>query len=197
MSQYHQGGVGPYNNNNGNLTPYMQQQQQMQQQQMQQQQMQQQQMQQQQQMRQQQMQQQQNNNPLTDASDLWGAINLINQEDANKKKAEEEAKLKAQQELETKKKKEAEKNKPFEDPFTQLVGDIDGITPSTQPQQQQQQQQQASFNVYGRNSQLMGGPPNGNPNQNQNQNQNQNPYMVGSQNNGMANNPMGGYSQQV
>merc|ERR1712204_13752 len=87
---------------------------------------------------QQQQPQQQVTNIQNNADDLWGAINSVNSVTEQQKKLQEEAERKAKEEEAKKKAAEAEKNKPFSDPFGDLIGDIDGIKASNgvPPQQQ-------------------------------------------------------------
>merc|ERR1712232_541418 len=84
-------------------------------------------------------------NTQNNADDLWGAINTVNSETEQQKKAQEEAERKAKEAAAKKKAAEAEKNKPFSDPFGDLMGGIDGIKPSTEIPQVAPQQQRNSL----------------------------------------------------
>merc|ERR1719420_1413753 len=88
------------------------------------------------------------NNIHNNADDLWGAIADINNNAEQEQKAKEEQERLAKEAEEKKKAADAEKNKPFSDPFGDLIGGIDGIKPSNDlmPQQQQQQAPQQQRN---------------------------------------------------
>merc|ERR1712207_28932 len=87
-------------------------------------------------------------NIQNNADDLWGAIATMNNNAEQEQKAKEEQERLAKEEEAKKKAAAAEKNKPFSDPFGDLIG---GIKPSNDlmPQQQVQQQQQQRNSVLG------------------------------------------------
>merc|ERR1712003_184934 len=93
----------------------------------------------------QQQQPQQVTNIQNNADDLWGAINSVNSVTEQQKKLQEEAERKAKEEEAKKKAAEAEKNKPFSDPFGDLMGGIDGIKASNDQSIAPQQQQRNSM----------------------------------------------------
>merc|ERR1719461_2073687 len=112
---------------------------------------------------------------MNDASDLWGAINDINQDSAAQQKAQEDAKKQAEAEAAAKQKAEQDKNEPFTDPFSSLLGDIDGVNPSNQPPPPQQVQRGSMLGNIGQGIMQQNQPQNGgNPYMNNQQNMNGN-----------------------